>query len=38
MEKGGLKFGREIRDRNMNIRNSYTVAIVETVNIGEIIK
>lgn len=38
MEKGGLKVGREVRNRDVNIRNSYAVDTVETVNIGEIIK
>lgn len=38
MEKGGLKVEREVRDGDMNIRESYAITIVETVTIGEIIK
>lgn len=34
MEKVGLKVEREVRD----ITDSYAITIVETVNMGEIIK
>ena len=34
----GLNVGRKIKDGDMDIRDSYAVTIVESVNIGEIIK